>query len=301
MVRQLDASKARTLFFWSSALGIAACLAAIRNGQANVIFAALTVNAVASLMQQQWWRASVCLIGGMVVKPLGMVLLLLAPVRYRPIIRPLALSGVLFVASPFLFGAPGYVQSQLREVSLKLGKAAVVTEHRFADINGLFRSAGMAIPESTSLALRFAAGVVVLGLWWWGARRTAEPLRGLLLLSLATSYLMLFNPMNEVNSYVILAPAVGIAAVYFLEVDVHRGTGWLLTFIVLSLGLLPELLWRLSRNFALWWHPLMTIVFLSSMLWRVLQMPRLPSAPEGTRWPSPDSIVAERRQERRGP
>ena len=54
---------------------------------------------------------------------------------------------------------------------------------------------------------------MALGLWLMEARRLGEPFRAMFLLALSTSYLMLFNPMNESNSYVILAPALGLWAV----------------------------------------------------------------------------------------
>jgi hypothetical protein len=119
------------------------------------------------------------------------------------------------------------------------------------------------------------AGGVTAVLWWWGARRLREPLPGLWLYALATAYLMLFNPMNEENSYSILAPALGAWAAFFLfrpEARNARGLGWAIVIIALSMGVLPNIVRPLFGNhFALIWHPSMTIVFLALLgyyVWR---------------------------------
>jgi hypothetical protein len=269
ILRQMDQARAGRLFFWSSAFGIAACLAAIRNGQANTMLAAMMVNAAAFLMRERWWPAAVCLVGAVASKPLGVVMLLLAPLVYRPLAVPLAATTGLFLVFPFAFASPDYVVSQFRDAGRNLQACLVMAEHRFADINGIFRTFGQEIPSAVGLPLRVLAGVGALGAWRLGAR-LAEPLRGVFLLSLATSYLMLFNPMNEENSYVILAPAAAIMAVYFLEVDPRPWAGRLIAATVFSIGVLPETFRRLDRKFSLWWDPLMTIVFIATVLALVL-------------------------------
>ena len=78
---------------------------------------------------------------------------------------------------------------------------------------------------------------------------------------------MLFNPMNEENSYSILAPALGAWAAFFLfspEARNARGLGWAIVIMALSMGLLPNIVRPLFGNhFALIWHPCMTLVFLA--------------------------------------
>jgi hypothetical protein len=142
----------------------------------------------------------------------------------------------------------------------------VVSEHRFADINGIFRTFGAALPPQASTLVRVVAGALTAGLWWWGAKRLSEPLTALWFYALAASYLMLFNPMNEANSYVILSPAFGVWGAWFLlgpETQNHRRLGWGLVFIALTMGLLPNVLRPLLGNyFALFWHPFMTVLFI---------------------------------------
>jgi hypothetical protein len=176
---------------------------------------------------------------------------------------------------PFLFANPAYVGSQYQAAWGNLQSCAVVTEHRFADINGILRTFGTPLGPSASKLVRVLAGGLTAVAWWWGARRLREPQRSLWLYALAAGYLMLFNPMNEENSYSILAPALGGWAAFFLfspEAGSARSLGWVIVAMALSMGLLPNIVRPLFGNrFALFWHPFMALVFLALVgrfVWR---------------------------------
>jgi hypothetical protein len=168
------------------------------------------------------------------------------------------------------------VCSQYQAAWTNLQACAVVTEHRFADINGIFRTFGAPLRPGVSKVVRVLAGGLTALVWWWSARRLSEPVRGLWLYALATAYLMLFNPMNEENSYSILAPALGAWGAFFLfspEGRDARRLGWAIAAMALSMGLLPNIVRPLFGNhFALFWHPSMTLVFLALLggfVWRL--------------------------------
>jgi hypothetical protein len=95
---------------------------------------------------------------------------------------------------------------------------------------------------------------------------------------------MLFNPMNEENSYSILAPALGAWAAFFLfslEGRNARGLGWAIVSMALSMGLLPNIVRPLFGNyFALFWHPFMTLVFIALLGYFVWRSPALDYAYE---------------------
>jgi hypothetical protein len=127
-----------------------------------------------------------------------------------------------------------------------------VTEHRFADLNGMFRTFGLALPSALSLAVRVVAGAAT-ALVWWCARRMEEPQRALWFHLLATTYLMVFNPMTETNSYVVVVPALALWA----ERALPRPAGWVLAGIVVAMSVLSP-----TRSpFKLFWYPAMTMVF----------------------------------------
>jgi hypothetical protein len=254
-------------FLWATLVAMPLCMNALRNGQANAIFGGVTLLATAAVLDQRWWLAAGLMALATAIKPLGIVLLLLAPVFYGPLRARVLVMMAVLALFPFLFAKPNYVMSQYRETLSNLQACAVVTENRFADINGILRTFGTAFSPMTSKLLRVAAGGLTLGLWWWGAKRLSKPLACLWLYALAAGYLMLFNPMNEENSYVILAPALAAWGVYFLfdeNAATPRRFGWWILAIALSMALLPNIVRPIFHNhFALFWHPLMTLVFLA--------------------------------------
>jgi len=242
------------------------CLLSLRNGNANAQFGAVVLWSVVAVLNERWWPAAALMVLATAVKPLGIVLILLAPLYYAPLRWRLPLALVGLALFPFLFGRPAYVWAQHREAWHNLQACALVTENRFADINGLLRTAGTQFNTETSKLVRVLAGGLTAVLWCWGAPRLRRAWAGLWFYALATAYLMLFNPMNEANSYVILAPALGVWAALFLcdsEETTKRSFGWTLLVMGLTMGLLPNLVHHwFGSYFSLFWHPFMTILFL---------------------------------------
>jgi hypothetical protein len=272
ILRRHFGDKAMSGFMGLSVLILPLCLGAIRNGQANAMFGGLTLSAIACLSDRQKWRAAALMALATMVKPLGIVLMLLTPALYPTMILPLAASLAGCLVFPFLFGAPDYVISQHQSFLKNISSCATLVENRFADINGIIRAFGGELPGKVSKLLRVGAGAGFLGLCYFGGHRAREPVRSLWLYALAAGYLMLFNPMNEHNSYVIFAPALGLWAVWLIQELDTRRLGWILVTIVLSMGLLPALLYPwLGNNFALVWFPLMTIVFLGVLTFHVFR------------------------------
>ena len=276
LMRALFRSEPERPFFWATLLTMPLCMTSLRNGNANAVFGGVTLLAIVAILDRRWWLAVGLMALATALKPLGIVLLLLAPIVYEPLRwrLPVALLGL--AAFPFLFSSPAYVCSQYQAAWGNLQACAVVTEHRFADINGLLRTFGTEFRPNVSKLVRVLAGGFTAGLWWWGARRLRGPLPGLWLYALATAYLMLFNPMNEENSYGVLAPALGAWGAFFLFSPAARnarGLGWVVVTMALTMGLLPNIVRPLFGNyFALFWHPLMTLVFLALLgcfVWRL--------------------------------
>lgn len=263
---------ASSSFLYASLLTMPLCLAALRNGQANAILGGLGLYASACLARRRWWAAAALIVLATGIKPLGIVMLLLATVVYAPLRLRLVTALAALALFPFLFAPAGYVTGQFHAFFANIGKCAAVHQDRFADIDGVIRTFGWELPERISVIVRFAAGGIFLALWVAGARRLREPFRAMWLLALAASYLMLFNPMNEANSYVILAPALGLWAVAALSSGPRRWFGWLTVAISLSMSLLPNLLHPVFGNyFALFWHPVMTALFIGILAWLVLR------------------------------
>jgi hypothetical protein len=269
LTRELFGSEAERPFLWATILAMPLSMAALRNGNANAIFGGVTLLAIVATLQKRWWLAVGLMVLATALKPLGIVLLLLASIYYAPVLRRMPAALVGLVLFPFLFGSPDYVRSQYREAWSNLRACAAVTEHRFADLNGILRTVGTPLAPGPSTIVRLVAGGATALAWLWGARRLNPTLRCLWLYALATAYLMLFNPMNEANSYVILAPALGAWGAFFLfseELSARR-LGWGVAVMALSMGLLPNMVRPLFGNyFALFWHPCMTILFIATLV-----------------------------------
>lgn len=247
-------------FLLACAVALAPCLGAVRNGQANLAFAGLCLLLAVCLARSWWNLAAVCLVVLVAVKPLGLVLVLLAPWFYRRLLLPLGVGLTVFAALPFVFAPADYAASQYRAAARHLLDWSGTTENRFADLTALLRMAGLELSRGAASVLRATAALATLALWIRTAGRSREPWRALTLVLLSTVYLMLFNPMTEKNSYAIVAPAFAVGAAAFFGSPGTRRLGWCLAFVLLSVGILPELLWRVTHNFGLWWDPLTVLV-----------------------------------------
>lgn len=253
-------------FLWASLIALSLSLDALRSGQANAHLSGLLLHAMAYLAERRWWATAVCLGFALAVKPLALVVLLLAPAVYVPLRWRMAVVVAAFAVLPFAFAPADYVLGQYQQALTNLRACAAVTEHRFADVNGIVRTFGGQLPQHALMPVRVMAGLLTLGLCLACTRSSIQPTQAMSLHALAAVYLMLFNPMTEVNSYVILAPALAFWAVSPAMAPRYR---WSVVGLALSMGLLPEMLWGLVGNsFALLWHPAMTVVF-ATMIVRV--------------------------------
>jgi alpha-1,2-mannosyltransferase len=266
----ISAADRQRAFVLVTLVALPLSLAALQNGQANAHFGATLLLAAGCLKVRRWWAAALFLCAATAIKPLGIAALGLAWATYPQLRWRLAVALSILAAFPFLFGPPRYVWSQYVASLDNLRQGLEMTEHRFADLNGLLRTFGIALTGKASLAMRASAGILMTGFCWTVARREAEPMRSLVWLSITAGYLMLFNPMTEANSYVILAPVLALMALRFLSVGKKR-LSWLVAGMALTMGLLPNLLRPLLGNyFALFWHPTMTLIFLSVITWQLL-------------------------------
>jgi alpha-1,2-mannosyltransferase len=254
-----------------SAITLPLCLPALQFGQANAHLGAALLLAAWCLRAQRWTAAVVLLWLATCIKPLGLAAMGLAWAAYPRLWWRLALGLPVFLGLPFLFAPPAYAWSQYLGAWENLRQCSEVTEHRFADLNGLLRTFGTALTGKASFVVRALAGGALMCVCWRASRSGTEPRRALTWFGCAASFLMLFNPMSEENSYVILAPALGLMAWWALNSGAKQ-TAWLLAAMVLTMGVLPELLRPLFGNrFALAWHPAMAIAFLAILAWQAFK------------------------------
>jgi len=269
-------------FFWVTLLAMPLCLQALQFGQANAHLAAALLLAAWCLRTQRWWAATLFLALATAIKPLGIAAVGLAWAAYPRLWWRLGLGLTALMILPFAFGPPHYVWSQYLACADNLRQCSAVTEHRFADLNGLLRTFHVALGSQASFLVRAAAGMLLMLLCWRASRRQPEPLRALVWLGATASFLMLFNPMTEANSYAVIAPVLGLLAWWSFSHG-QRAIGWTLAGMVLSMGLLPEPLRPLFGNsFALAWYPAMTLGFLGLLVWMAFSLPAAGGALPGS-------------------
>ncbi len=259
--RPFNSQWTAVMFALASLLALRSCFSAMRNGQANVIFAAFTILAAVRLARARWGAASLWLLASLVAKPTGIVMMLLAAPVNRKLIGRLILGLGVLALFPFLFGHAAYVLAQYGQSIRHLSSLSATTENRFADLNGLLRALGIGLVGRASQIVRAGAGLVAAAFWWWHARRKSEPDRSIFLLAVATTWLMLFNPMTEENGYVIVAPVLAVYALRFLFVERRPAFGWILVCVSLLIGAVPDIFGRRYPNVGLWWRPLMILIF----------------------------------------
>jgi alpha-1,2-mannosyltransferase len=265
-----EETAAPKVFALVSLVAMPLTLGALRNGQANAHLGACLLLSASFLRSERWWPASLFLLLALAIKPLAVAAMGLAFAAFPGLWWRLAVGTVGLVAAPFLTGPWDYVAGQYASAWADLRECAAVTQHRFADLNGLLRTVGFPLTGGVSLAVRALAGALFFA-GCWRAGRQRDSRLALLWLGAAAAYLMLFNPMTEGNSYVVLAPALGLWAW-----QLTRSGEWCqaqaVAAMALTMGLLPELLRHWFGNaFSLAWHPAMTLLFvvlLALQTWR---------------------------------
>lgn len=248
------------------------CLGALQMGQANAVLAVCMLAACLGLDAGRPWTVGVWMALGIAIKPFMLAPAALAVVLMPGCLLPMLVMLGLLLASPFLTAPLAFV---LKQYSLFLQQTISpcmnVSEDRFADFNGLLRGLGIEARGSLSTGVRAVAGMAVAG-WILRARsRLARVDAALLWLAASSSYLMLFNPMTEANSYCILSVPMAICAWRWIDSG-DRWVGWSLLGAVPAMGICSELIRPISRHvggqFDLRFMPLMAMLFLVAVIAR---------------------------------
>jgi hypothetical protein len=235
LARVAAEGRAVDLFPLMTLLSIPAALSAARSGQTNLPLAAALALAAVAYASSSDTRAALWLGLGVVLKPVAVVTALLAGAMRLRVAARVAIVLIAVALLPFVFANADYVLSQYRSLLESWSSWSTTHEHRFCDLAGLLRTFHVAPPDPVMLGLRAIAAAATLGLVLLSLRRRPAE-QALLLLGLSASYLMLFNPMTETNSYVILAPAVAAFAARALFVERRRYEAWILIAIAIGLG-----------------------------------------------------------------
>jgi hypothetical protein len=202
----------RTRFLYLSLLAGLLAADCARNGQSTLLMGGLMMLASADLAHQRFGRAALWLSLGLAVKPLSVVMLLLAAALYAPLRWRLGLGVLAVCLFPFLTQEPAYVWEQYQAAGDELRLAAALGYA--TDCSSLFGSLrvfGLAVPAGWMFGANLTAALAVLGLAWRAKRHFPAAPTCLFLYALSACYILLFNPRTENNTYALLGPALALS------------------------------------------------------------------------------------------
>jgi alpha-1,2-mannosyltransferase len=218
----LSPQRALLIFAFGTFAAVAPSISSIRCAQSNVYLAGFLLNTTVELSHRRWWGATAWLILSLAAKPIMFVMILLAMVVYPPMSWRLILGLIVFLLFPFMTQSPHYVMAQYEMCETKLAMASL-PDRAFCDLRGLLWKSGWIMPQRILAMLQWIAGGLTLMVCLLASRWRRDPSRSVFVAGMCASYLMLFNPRTESNSYVILTGILAITAAA-LYVDHRRGS-----------------------------------------------------------------------------
>jgi hypothetical protein len=262
-------------------------VSALRNGQSSAHLAASLVLAAWYLHNHRLWWATFWLSMALVCKPLAIPAIGLAAVMFPGLWWRVAIGATAVFVCPYLFAPVNYVNEIYASFAANLTDCfdpSGPSKRTFADLNGLLAVFNIRLSGLPSLVVGAATGVA-MAIGGWFVRGSGAEIRSVMLwLALSGIHIMLFTPMNESNSYVMLSPSFGLWALWFLA-NGQKRLAQVIAAMSLTMLFLPDLVGiaygRSSGNeFAKFLYPLMTLFFLGILLPQIQRMiSRIPTSP----------------------
>ena len=245
LLRDCGATRSARRWFPLVSLVVAALTwSCARHGQMTLAMGGVMMLAVAWLQRQRWWPAALALAGAVALKPLAVVLLLIAPFLYPRVTWRLAVASVLFFALPFAFQSFDYVWSQYAAVPEMLRTASNREQTElFYHLPALLQSLGVPVGIPARFALRAGFAVATLALCVLVHRRVENRRQGFFLISFTMGYILLFGSGTERNTYSLMVPPLGLLLALAVERG-ERGLAWLLGAMAFATLTLSSLLSR---------------------------------------------------------
>ncbi len=292
----VDRSNRDRAFFFVTVLALPLCVSSFRNGQSSGQLAASLVFAAWYLHGQRLGWAALWLCIALVCKPLAIPAIGLAVMAYPGLWWRVLPGALAVLLAPYLFAPASYVNDLYVSFAVNIVDCFNPSGRTFADLNGVLMAVNVKLSGVPSLVVRVAAGLA-MAIGCWQLRESRDDIRkALLWLGLTGSYIMLFTPMNEANSYVMLAPSLALWALWFSEND-EKGTARVVAAMSLTMFVLPDLVGiafekQVGSEFAKFLYPLLTLVFVAILL---RQMMRIISEAQHAGVLSPEPVAQEGR------
>ena len=253
-------AKTASLFALVTVLTLPASLTAGRNGQFNMLLSASIILAAVEASNRHWWKCVFWLIAGIILKPLGIVPMLLFVALFKPLWWRIPVGLAVFVALSFVHYNPEYVVRQWQMCIQQMQVASQPLENLFDDISAMFGTFGIHLADATWFYIRAGFAPVTLILSWRMVRLYGDKLAPFLVAALASAYLMIFNPRTETVSFLVLSPYIALLAAIIFRQKAPMALGWLLVFLCVGLG--SDCYGDIYKLTKIWFKPMLSCVFL---------------------------------------
>ena len=214
-------------------------------------------------MQGRWRAFAIWITLAIALKPLSIVMALLAAAIVPQTRLPLFLGVVVLVFSPFAVRDWFYLSTQYADYVRQLlfiTNAGPGAWHLQADFSTLFKTVGFEIDARVRFAIRAIAAFCTLALVWRVAALQNARATGFALLILSSCYIGLFNPKQEIFSFIVVVPAIAALGVIMLARDISDWRGWLWFALVLDLSM------RWGMRSGPWMYPAAMVLVWAGLL-----------------------------------
>ncbi|MDD7805887.1 MAG: glycosyltransferase family 87 protein [Endozoicomonas sp. (ex Botrylloides leachii)] len=271
--RAMQASGEKSFFPLLSVVVVCIGTASFRNGQANIMLLGVMLLSTVALAEKQWNKAAAFMTFGIIVKPTFIVFYLLAGILNKPLYWRLLVGLVVAFFAPMLFKSPTYVLDQYHSFLIMLKQAITYGETgpklTWASFFAIFpQVAGFSVAPEIQHITRLILAPVTLLLAWYASKKYPRYIACYYVYALATCYLMLFNPRNETNDYVLLSVAIG----YWVAISKHRFHNikyHLFTWFFVLGFIASKYIVLLTPGMWAWWKPVMGVFFSLFLLQRL--------------------------------
>jgi alpha-1,2-mannosyltransferase len=233
---------------WFLGLALVGSIVGIWALQTNALVTALLALALASIVRERWWAASLCLAVPVFIKlwPIALVMLLVV-FWPRQLSWRFALMCVVLAAIPFLTRPPSTVLWQYHEWYVDLTGPLQGRWPGYRDawtiwetLCSLFHGEAdwnRPAVRHVYMSIQLATSAVVLAWCLWQSRRSRSTGHLLtLIFSMWASWQLLFGPATEQLTYGIIAPSASWAVLVSVA---ERRARWLTTTVWATFSLLP--------------------------------------------------------------
>jgi hypothetical protein len=233
----------------------------LQSGQATVEMLALMALAAVEIAGARWWPAAAWLGLALALKPLALVMVLLAAAVHPKLRLPLLAAVAAALLLPLLNGQPGYVLEQYGAAFVKMRVAEDPGLGDWASIDMLLLHCGLSPPGWALTLLRLAGAAAVLALAWLARWRQPPGVAAVTLLALSVTYLLPFNPRAEEGTYIMLAYLLALyAGLARLEHRPARAAGLALLCLALGMQAYNLTLFHATKG---WLKPAIALLFLA--------------------------------------